>query len=147
MAFDKEQARALLQERGLRATAPRLAVVVLLANHGGPLSYSEVLERLGEVDWDATTIYRNLVKLSEEGLARVVSRAEGMARYELALEGEGPDQVHGHPHFLCNDCGQVACLPDGTVPSLEARGRWQESVARATVQLQGSCPDCLGSEA
>ena len=84
MSITMHEARKLLHESALRATAPRLAVLRVLAEAPGPLSHTEVLDRLGETAWDPSTIYRNLVKLREAGVAPVVSRAEGIDRYALA---------------------------------------------------------------
>ena len=108
MSLTKDEARKLLHDSALRVTAPRLAVLRVLAEAQNPLSHTEMLERLGETDWDPTTIYRNLVKLRDAGVAAVVSRVEGIDRYALAGAGE---DGHRHPHFVCEDCGRVACLP------------------------------------
>lgn len=140
MNMTQSEARKLLQERGLRTTAPRLAVVCVLAEAKVPLSHSEVLKRLGSTDWDPATIYRNLVKLRDAGVAPVVSRASGIDRYALAGEqGDG----HRHPHFVCEECGRVACLPAELAASMSMDGRWAASIQKATVQLRGACPDCL----
>ena len=97
MNITKDEARKVLHERGLRATAPRLAVLGVLSAAQNPLSHTEVLARLGPTDWDPATIYRNLVKLRDAGIAPVVSRAGGMDRYALA----GPqDAGHHLPHFV-----------------------------------------------
>ncbi len=140
MSITKDQARELLRERGLRVTAPRLAVVCLLAAADSPLSHTEVLERLGQTDWDPATIYRNLVKLRDAGVAPVVSRAEGIDRYALA---GAQDDGHRHPHFACEDCGRVACLPAQLTASMTIDGPWAASVQKAMVQLRGECPECL----
>ena len=139
MSLTKTKARALLQERGLRVTAPRLAVLRVLASAKSPLSHTEVLGQLGETDWDPATVYRNLVKLREAGLASVISRAEGIDRYVLADAG---DEGHQHPHFLCDDCGRVACLPADITAQMSVDGPWASSIREAAVQLRGECPDC-----
>ena len=141
----KEEARKLLQENGLRTTGPRLAVLALLAEADSPLSHSEVLERLGETDWDQATIYRNLVKLRDAGIAPVVSRVDGIDRYAMArASGTG----HLHPHFVCEDCGRIACLPAEVAESMSMAmpGPWGASIEKAMVQLRGECPDCLVQE-
>lgn len=94
---------------------------------------------LGDTDWDPATVYRNLVKLRDVGIAAVVSRAEGIDRYALASPN---DDGHRHPHFVCEDCGQVACLPADLTASMAIDGPWAQSVRAATVQLRGECPDC-----
>ena len=135
-----DEARALLQERALRATAPRIAVLCVLADAQNPLSHTEVLERLGQTDWDPATISRNLVKLREAKIIEVVSRANGIDRYARGHDG---DEAHHHPHFVCNDCGGVTCLPIDVVPVATDNGRWSSSVKSARIQLRGECPDCL----
>lgn len=128
---------ALIRDKGLRVTATRIAVLALLKSKG-PLSHTEAVAELGDVG-DKATIYRNLVSLAEAGLATVVSNAGGMARYAFA-EDEHAD--HLHPHFECTECGQVSCLPHAA-PKMSVRGRWAKSIADATLQLRGRCPDCL----
>ena len=135
----KQEARTLLQENGLRRTAPRLAVLALLVEADSPLSHSEVLQRLGETDWDPATIYRNLVKLRDAGIASVVSRVDGIDRYAMA---GAPGGGHAHPHFVCEDCGRVACLPAELTESMSMPGPWAASIEKAMVQLRGECPDC-----
>ena len=142
MTISKVKARKLLREHDLRATAPRIAVLRVLAAANRPLSHGEVLARLGQTDWDPATIYRNLVKLRQARLAPVVSRAQGIDRYALSPDPGSPDQGHRHPHFLCDDCGQIACLPDELHLKLPKTGRWAASVEEAVVQLRGECPDC-----
>ena len=141
MSMTKDEARALLHARSLRVTAPRVAVLCALADADGPRSHTEVLQCLGETDWDPATVYRNLVKLRDAGLAPVVSRVDGIDRYAFAQTDE---DEHRHPHFVCEDCGRVACLPVELTTSMSIRGPWAASVKGAMVQLRGECPDCLG---
>lgn len=136
----KDEARSLLKAHGLRSTGPRIAVLRVLADSDRPLSYREVHGCVADMGWDPTTIYRNLVKLREVGVAPVVSRAEGIDRYALADTRDGR---HRHPHFLCEDCGLLACLPADAVSSTSADGPWAASIEQAMVQLRGTCPDCL----
>jgi len=140
MARQKESAREILAKYGLRVTAPRLAVVRILARAERPLSHSEVLQTLGEVDWDPATVYRNLVKLKKAGAASVVSRANGIDRYVLSTREA---DEHQHPHFECDDCGQLTCLPTSVTSPEGLAAAWASAVQQATVQLRGQCPDCV----
>lgn len=140
MSMTKEQARELLHGRDLRATAPRIAVIRILAEAEAPLSHTEVVDVLGETDWDPATIYRNLVKLRDAGLAPVVSQVGGIDRYALLDKAEDD---HHHPHFVCEDCGKVSCLPIEFTTALTVDERWKASIQGATVQLSGECPECL----
>jgi len=140
MSITKEQAVQLIRDKGLRSTGPRIAVLLVLAETQRPISHTEMLEHLGETDWDPATIYRNLVKLREAGLAPVVNRAGGIDRYALA-DTHGDD--HRHAHFVCDDCGEIACLPADVTASMATNERWGPSVQQAMVQLRGECPDCI----
>jgi len=136
--LSREEARRTLHDAGLRATAPRVAVFRLLRDASRPLSHAEVVERIGTDDWDAATLYRNLIKLDESGLARVASRVGGVTRFEA--QGENAP-AHVHPHFACRDCGNVTCLHDATlsIPKDEA---WREALLDADLQVVGQCPTC-----
>ena len=135
----KDEARKVLRECGLRATGPRLAVLRVLAASDKPLSHKQVLEQLGETDWDPATIYRNLVKLRDAGIAPVVTRVGGVDRYALVIS---QGDAHRHPHFVCEDCGETACLPEELTASMSMKGPWAASIKKAMVQLRGECPDC-----
>ena len=140
MLLNKEDARSLLKDFGLRATGPRIAVLKILYAAENALSCSEVLDQLGDTDWDPATIYRNLIKLKDVGIAVIVSRADGISRYALKKEG---DDTHKHPHFFCNDCDTVSCLPLDLTMNVPMNEYWTNSIAQAMVQLRGTCPDCL----
>lgn len=118
-------ARDRLREAGLRATGPRIEVVELLAGAHTPLTHSELHAELAGMD--RVTLYRNLLRLVEVGLIREIS-----GRYELADSA--------HPHFVCEQCGDIECLPAIAVRLDDPR--WSEAVAGAAVQLTGACPDC-----
>lgn len=134
LAERKKQIRDL----GLRVTAPRLAVLQVLADAERPLSHSEVVARLGDdAVWDRATVYRNLVALVGVDLVRVASHAGGVCRYELA---RGTKEC-AHPHFLCDDCGIVSCLPETEVITPE-KAQWAQSLRTAEVQFVGRCPSC-----
>jgi Fur family transcriptional regulator, ferric uptake regulator len=136
--LSRDEAKRRVQEAGLRATAPRVAVLRLLAAADKPLSHSEVVEAIGKGDWDQATLYRNLLKLVEADLARVASRVGGVARYEARGDDDSP---HLHPHFSCRTCGGVECLPQAKLTGPVDRA-WHQSLAEAELQLVGECPAC-----
>ena len=110
MRMTKDEARRTLRESGLRATAPRIAVLGILAEAESPISFTQVLDKLGDSDWDQATIYRNLVKLRTPASRPWLSHG-GIDRYAVAGD---PEDSHQHPHFLCEDCGRIACLKEET---------------------------------
>ncbi len=139
--MDRATACARLKGKGLRSTSPRLAVLQGLAASPHPVSYGELAARLGRDRFDPVTVYRNLKRLAEVGLARIASRAGGRARYELTTTPPGAHR--GHPHFACHQCGVVTCL-EVTVVMETSDSAWRGALHSAEVQLEGICPDCLG---
>lgn len=138
MAWDLEATKRSLRELGLRVTAPRVAVMRVLAEAERPLSHGESFERLGrDALWDKATVYRNLMALTEAGLVRIATRAGGLTRFELASR----DDSRAHPHFVCSDCGHVSCLPSAEVP-VPKRVGWGKALSNAAVQFVGQCPNC-----
>ncbi len=140
--LSREDAKQRIRGTGLRATAPRVAVLRLLEATDKPISHSEVVDAIGREEWDQATLYRNLLKLVEVDLARVASKVGGVARYEARGDDDSP---HSHPHFSCKICLSVACLPEAKLAGSVNR-RWNRSLENSELQLIGDCPDCLARQ-
>ena len=145
MSLSEQEARARLSAHKLRVTAPRVAVLRLLSASERPLSHTEVVEALSSSSWDQATLFRNLVKLTELNLTRVTSELSGVKRYEL-VEPEAQATPEAHPHFVCNACGVVSCLPESVVSpqsDVSALGaEWSGALSKASIHILGVCPPC-----
>jgi len=131
--------RAELRQAGLRATAPRVAVLRLLRRARLPLSHPEVVAALDSNGWDRVTLYRNLVDLASRGLARRTDLGDRVWRFAAT----GRAAAHAHPHFVCRDCGGVFCLTDVRIDL--SPGPTAPAALRADqyeVQLAGLCDRC-----
>ena len=135
-SISQEAVRTRLRNSGLRATPGRIATYALLHDAAQPLTHSDVVERLNHTGVDRATLFRNLQDLVEGGLATRTDLGDHVWRFEL--EGRHA----GHPHFVCTDCGDVACLEN---VDIEVKGsrvpRAVESLA-IEVQVRGRCDDC-----
>jgi Fur family transcriptional regulator, ferric uptake regulator len=130
-----------LRAAGLRRTSPRIAVLQQLEAATGPVSHGEIAERLAPSGYDRATVYRNLMDLVEVGLVTRADLGDHVWRFELVRKGT---KTHGeHPHFLCTDCGDVACLPGDAVRIVSSRGV-PRAVGRNAVEVQvkGRCDSC-----
>lgn len=132
---------AQLSENGYRLTAPRKAVVDVVAKSGRALAPAQVYElararytRLGLV-----TVYRTLEKLEELGLVQRLHQPQGCQAFVAA--------VSGHQHLLvCQDCGQVVYF-SGEGDRMEALmaevgGESGYRVDEHWLQLFGLCGEC-----
>lgn len=133
--------KRLLRTAGLRATAPRLAVLERLVASTTPQTHGEVAARL-DADFDRATVYRNLMDLTNAGLVHRSDVGDHVWRFEwVGSRGHG---AAAHPHFICGSCGTVTCLPEGAVSLRVSRGAPRALKRRqgVTVQLRGLCDAC-----
>jgi Fur family ferric uptake transcriptional regulator len=137
----RDEMRAGLRERGLRATAPRIAVLVVLHEAEGPLTHEQVMEVLPGGAFDKATVWRVLADLADCGMLRRMDLGDRVWRYELRDACRAISEEH--PHFMCEACGEVRCLPplfvraaDGSVPVV-LRG------AELQVRVTGRCAGCV----
>jgi Fur family ferric uptake transcriptional regulator len=137
-----EGLRNQLREVGLRATGPRMAVLRYLAQVGAPVSHAQVYEKVAAAGIDRATVYRNLVDLADAGLLRRSDLGDHVWRFEL-VHVAGSQTVH--PHFVCTDCGTVACLPQESV-ELHAVRDAPKALRRQglEIQVRGQCDACSG---
>lgn len=139
-----EAAKHRLREAGLRATVSRIEVLLLLQSCSSPLSHADVVERLSFGSWDKATLYRNLLDFVRVGLAKRSDLGDHVWRFELIPSH--PEEPHGHPHFICTDCGDVECMPGLTIALRKGEG--VPSAVReqdVDVQLRGVCDRCRES--
>ena len=130
-----------LRDAGLRATSARAAVLRCLLEANSPLSHAEVCERLSALGYDRATLYRNLMDLTEVGLAARTDVGDHLWRFELA--GRRDHDELAHPHFVCSQCGDVSCLPEDTVDVKAVQGV-PRSVRKREVEIKirGVCNAC-----
>lgn len=128
-----------LRDSGYRLTAPRRAIVALLAETTRALAPIEVydLARTSYPGLGLVTVYRTIEKLEELELLQRVHLPDGCHRYLPAFQG--------HQHLLmCTACGLVRYVAGDDFARLAG------SVTRQTgfeitdhwLQFYGLCPDC-----
>ncbi len=142
VAADIAPLASILRKAGLRSTGPRIAVLRWLSRSQTPVSHPEIFEALAEAGFDRATLYRNLVDLAEVGIVRRTDLGDHVWRYELRSSEDG--HVVEHPHFVCTDCGEVACLPGVAVKIVTTSGETPRAVRsrKVAVQLSGRCNEC-----
>ncbi len=129
--------RRLLQEVGLKATFPRLAIITELSrSHISPKSAPELTATLSQ--FPRSTIYRNLVTLERKGIVKS-SLIKWIRRYEL-----GDELMPHHHHITCLICGKVNDFDSSKLEQqLESASKDAGYMLRAhSVELRGICSDC-----
>jgi Fur family ferric uptake transcriptional regulator len=128
-----------LQASGYRLTAPRQAIVELMAETARALGPIEVydLARAAYPKLGLVTVYRTLEKLEELGLVQRVHLPDGCHRYLPAAQG--------HQHLLlCTDCGQMRYFSGDDFNKLAGRINQETGfeVSDHWLQVYGLCPEC-----
>jgi Fur family ferric uptake transcriptional regulator len=137
-----ERAEASLRKAGYRASAPRSAVLELIARQECVLTAREIADSLrdGGREVGVATVYRTLELLEGLRLVQRLDVGDASARYEPAL----PGGEHHHHHLVCDECGLVTPFEDSRLErAIDDLGRRLDySVGDHDVILRGSCPDC-----
>lgn len=137
--LSRAEIRSRIREAGLRATVGRIATYEAVHHASAPLTHADVVELVEPLGLDRATVYRNLTDLTEVGLLARSDLGDHAWRFELSH-----DEPHGsdHVHFVCVDCGEVACLPGVALEVGSSEVPRAVSEQQVEVQLRGRCDDC-----
>ena len=135
-----DELKHLVRSRGLRATSARIAVLRQLHDRGAPMTHDEVMCAVGQGTIDKATVYRILADLTRAELLVRMDLGDRIWRYELRDPCRKVEDEH--PHFLCDDCGKVVCLPGFEIRT--DKGSLPPSLhgAQITVRASGRCGAC-----
>lgn len=128
-----------LQDSGYRLTAPRKAIVAIIANSRRALDAIEIFD-LGRVEHPRlglVTVYRTLEKLEQLDLVQRVHQHEGCNMYIRAPQG--------HEHLLlCKACGQMEYFRGDDLSELieETSRKSGYQIQEHWLQLFGVCNSC-----
>lgn len=123
----------MLRETDGRVTQPRREVLAALLQASGPLTHAELQDQLPHLD--RVSLYRVLNWLSERSLIDPLAGDDGVRRYILHHDDAAP-----HPHFTCDSCGKTFCLHDVEIDASPLPSGFK--VARVSMLMTGTCPDC-----
>ena len=129
-----------LRQRGLRVTAPRLAILSMLEQIGGHRAVDELVLALHQAGYHhaRTTVYNALDDLARAGLVRAAPVDAGALRYETA----GPP----HHHFVCRGCGVITNVAIADDLGQRPLPRFDEGrVEEVDVVYRGLCEPCAAA--
>ena len=127
---------AVLEDRGYRPTARRMAIADLLEQKHGGFTIEGLCREMPSVG--RATLYRTIKLFLEVGIVCRVSTVDGARVYSLSRVD------HHHHHSVCVECGAVEEFKAATVErilsavSAEFRGQ----VVDHLLELYVDCGDC-----
>ncbi len=123
--------------RKVSMTKSLVAVLNKFDESNDALSVVRLVDELSH-EMNRTTVYRILKRLEENEKLHSFIGPGGLKWY-----AKTNDQIEGalqavHPHFHCEDCGKIQCLPiDLPVPSLP-----NHQIRSVSYLIVGSCGRC-----
>lgn len=137
--MSQENLKAILKNHHLRITDCRLDVVQFFLDQKNAHSQSDLENEFEQ--YDRVTLYRTLNSFLDSGILHKIPNATGVATYGLCHETCSPTHHdHNHIHFKCNNCGQIECLDDKTVPIVTVPNGYQ--IEAVNMIVDGVCAKC-----
>lgn len=129
----------LLDQHHLKKTAPRLKVLLMMADKETATSQPDLENLMNDVD--RVTLYRILNVFEEKGIIHKVFDLNGTANYAICTSNCQEHMHHDeHLHFNCTLCNNVYCLNDLSLPAFDLPPGFK--VDGFTLYASGLCPDC-----
>ncbi len=135
-----EEIKSILKKHGLRLTQAREQILAEYFSTKKPLSIFDFKKKKIFNDIDESSIYRNITKLEEAGLIRLVPSSKDIKFYELAPSKDH----HHHHHIICTQCEAVECLHDCSIDDqLKKMAKKVGFTMKGhTLELTGLCANC-----
>lgn len=122
----------------IRTTKSVKALLAIFKEHNVAFSSAHLVEML-KMQMNKTTVYRALERLEDEGLLHSFIGKDGLKWFAKCKACSSQNHTDNHPHFQCNTCGKVECLPLGfDLPYLP-----KYQIDSANLILTGKCKKCL----
>src|SRR5580704_3321516 len=134
--MDVDQIKRCLEEKGLRCTPQRYAVMAFLMDHNSHPTAAETFEAVNRVDPRSSraTTYNNLRDLVKAGLVREVAIEGRAARFDA--------KDIQHHHFICERCGNVEDIKWFDVPRPRSSSLGKRILRECELILRGLCAKC-----
>lgn len=130
--------REILRDKKIKATRQRLELLDQIMLLDTMFTAQKLYELLSS-SMDLVTIYRILQIFQEKGIIREVLGNCETKMFEMACK-HNPI----HPHFICNSCKEVLCLPVVDEKIIQSiRDSYSNlDIDKVSIHLSGLCKKC-----
>lgn len=120
----------------------KMLVDFLKNNPETSFTVEEIVEKMGG-KLAKSTVYRLIVRLTEEGLVKRMTRGNSRTFVYQMMAGE---HCHAHLHLRCTDCGRVIHMKESLSHELldVIKQTNNFSVSEKETVILGKCDDCGG---
>lgn len=127
----------LLKSHGIRPTSNRILVLKALMDAEGPLTMTELEDKLGTVD--KSNVFRALVLFREQHLVHTIEACDEGTLYEVC-HSDHEEENDEHIHFHCSVCHKTYCFEETAIPVAAFPAGFE--VTGINYVATGICPDC-----
>ena len=138
--MNAEEIKRSLEDKGLRCTPQRHAVLSFLLKHQGHPTAAESFAGVNRLDprCSRATTYNSLRDLVECGLVREVAVEGRSARFDA--------NGRRHHHFICDRCGAVEDLDWHKVSTPSSASLGKRILRESEVIFRGLCEKCASRQ-
>lgn len=136
--MDSVYFKDLLRSRELKATVPRLNLLLTMQEYESAMPYSAIQKSMKSID--RVTLYRTLESLKEQGIIHKAFQENNETYYAICDNKCGKHQHHhDHIHFKCEQCKSVTCEQSTralkiSIPNYE--------INKISIHIEGICKLC-----
>ena len=136
--MDDQYLKKLLNERDLKATAPRLKLLSRMQAYDSAMPYSAIQKAMKSID--RVTLYRTLETLVGQGIIHKAHQENNETYYAICgKKCSKGEHDYDHIHFKCIECNSVTCEQLSkkvkiSIPDFE--------IQQMSIHLQGVCSSC-----
>jgi Fe2+ or Zn2+ uptake regulation protein len=136
-SLPEDSYRAILKEKGIAITKPRLSILKFLMAHSLPVTVEDLHLEIGKTTCDLATVYRVLTQYMEVKIVNAIHLEKDLVHYEYN------NPLHHHHHVICNSCKKVELIEDCFINDLE-QSLLKKGYKDIGHQLQffGTCKAC-----
>ena len=133
------KAETLLQQKSIRITPMRQLLLEYFFEKQPIIGLAELEQDFPKAD--RITLYRTLKTFEEKGILHFVEDGHAEVKYALCKE-HCTEKLHQdqHPHFHCQQCGEVYCLDTIFIPELPLPEGYMAKEVKMTIR--GVCQEC-----
>lgn len=132
------QPSTLLRQKGLKATASRIAILAIFGERCAPVTAEEVFLLLKRQKVNQVTVYRTFETFLRKKLIKRVDLRKDAVCYELADDH--------HHHIVCTSCGIleefVLCNIDKVSREVLKKSRKFRNIQEHSLEFFGICQSC-----
>ena len=136
--MDSNYFKELLNDRALKATTPRLNLLMTMQDYKSAMPYSAIQKAMDPID--RVTLYRTIESLTSKGIIHKAFQESNEVHYAICgSKCSSQDHQHDHIHFKCIKCNTVSC--EKPISNLEISLPDYE-IHKMSIHLEGVCSVC-----